>query len=237
MRSGASARGASMPGSARGQEYLPRRSMRGARHVSYPNPRYSGEDGQVSAKLRPSDQPYDLEIGNGGTQVHYLATGASASGGFGLYRWDFTGPRSRPDPPLHKNVSEAFSMLSRTNHTYPSGGFGLYRWDFTGPRSRPDPHFHKTVSESFYMLSGTIQLYDGRGWADAKPGDFLFVPEGGIHGFRNESGQPASMLLLFAPGAPREAYFESLAEWAVTGKQPSGEERAEFMLRHDTYWL
>jgi mannose-6-phosphate isomerase-like protein (cupin superfamily) len=170
--------------------------MRRSRHVSYPNPRYSGEDGQVSAKLRPSDQPYDLEIGNGGTQVHYLATGASAS-----------------------------------------GGFGLYRWDFTGPRSGPDPHFHKTVSESFYMLSGTIQLYDGRGWADAKPGDFLFVPEGGIHGFRNESGQPASMLLLFAPGAPREAYFESLAEWAVTGKQPSGEERAEFMLRHDTYWL
>ena len=36
-------------------------------------------------------------------------------------------------------------------------------------------------------------------------GDFLFVPEGGIHGFRNESGAPASMLLLFAPGAPRAA--------------------------------
>ena len=45
------------------------------------------------------------------------------------------------------------------------------------------------------------------------------------------------MLLMFAPGAPREEYFESLAEWAGTGQRPSEEERAEFMLRHDIYWL
>ena len=80
-------------------------------------------------------------------------------------------------------------------------------------------------------------LYDGRRWAAAKPGDFLFVPEGGIHGFRNESGEPASMLLLFAPGAPREAYFETLAEWATTGKEPNEKERTEFMIRHDNYFI
>jgi hypothetical protein len=31
------------------------------------------------------------------------------------------------------------------------------------------------------------------------------------------------MLLLFAPGAPREEYFEILAEWALTGHRPSAE--------------
>ena len=36
------------------------------------------------------------------------------------------------------------------------------------------------------------------------------VPIGGVHGFRNESGEPATMLLHFAPGAPREGYFEGL---------------------------
>jgi hypothetical protein len=61
----------------------------------------------------------------------------------------------------------------------------------------------------------------------------MFVPEGGIHGFRNESGKPASMLLLFAPGAPREGYFEGLA--GLAGKTEA--ERAEFMTFHDTYWL
>jgi hypothetical protein len=37
-------------------------------------------------------------------------------------------------------------------------------------------------------------------------------------------------------GARREGP-DGLAEWAVTGKQPSEEERAELMLRHDTYWV
>jgi len=52
-------------------------------------------------------------------------------------------------------------------------------------------------------LTGTVRLYDGDEWADANPGDFHYVPEGGIHAFKNESGAPASMLLLFSPGAAR----------------------------------
>jgi oxalate decarboxylase/phosphoglucose isomerase-like protein (cupin superfamily) len=67
-------------------------------------------------------------------------------------------------------------------------------------------------------------------------GDFLYVPEGGIHAFRNESGEPASMLILFAPGAPREDYFETLAD-AARREAMDDEQRAEFFLRHDTYWV
>jgi hypothetical protein len=59
------------------------------------------------------------------------------------------------------------------------------------------------------------------------------VPEGGLHGFRNESGEKASMLILFAPGAPREDYFERVA---TTGRM-SEEDRTEFYLRHDTFWV
>jgi mannose-6-phosphate isomerase-like protein (cupin superfamily) len=114
-----------------------------------------------------------------------------------------------------------------------NGQFGLYRWDMAGPISGPDPHFHRSISESFFIISGAMRLYDGTAWIDAEPGDFMFVPEGGVHGFRNESGEPASMLILFAPGAPREGYFEGLAGLASM----SDEERAEFMDFHDTYWL
>jgi mannose-6-phosphate isomerase-like protein (cupin superfamily) len=113
------------------------------------------------------------------------------------------------------------------------GEFGLYRWNFGPAVSGPGPHFHKTISESFYVLSGTIRLYDGREWLDGRPGDFLHVPQGGLHGFRNESGEPASMLLLFTPGAPREEYFEVLAK----GVQMTDEERAAFYLEHDNYWV
>ena len=116
------------------------------------------------------------------------------------------------------------------------GEFGLYRWNMSAGPGGPDPHFHKSLSESFFVIEGMIQLYDGKSWVDGHPGGFMFVPEGGIHGFRNASEAPASMLILFAPGAPREGYFEGLAEWA-TGGQPTEDERAEFMFRHDTFWV
>jgi hypothetical protein len=41
------------------------------------------------------------------------------------------------------------------------------------------------------------------------------------------------MLLMFAPGAPCEDYFETLAR----GEPMTEEQRATFMQRHDTYWI
>ncbi len=158
--------------------------------MSYPEPSHLGDTGEEGGRFRPAGQQPELLMRSG--SASYLATGASTSGQFGLYRWDMDGP--------------------------PSG---------------PDPHFHKTISESFFILSGTVRLFDGKRWIDATAGDYLFVPEGGLHAFRNESGEPASMILLFAPGAPREAYFEGLAGLG----QLTEAERAEFFLRHDTYWI
>jgi len=103
----------------------------------------------------------------------------------------------------------------------------------TKPAGDPDERFHRSITESFYVLSGTIRLHDGNGWTEGRPGDFLYVPQGGVHGFRNESGEPASMLILFTPGAPREDYFERVR----TTSAMTEEERAEFFLRHDTFWV
>jgi mannose-6-phosphate isomerase-like protein (cupin superfamily) len=157
--------------------------------VSYPEPRYFGDAGAVSAVFRPSDTPAEITYKSGG-QCHYLATTESTGGEYGMYRWDFA-----PTP------------------------------------SGPDTHFHKSISESFFILSGTVRLFNGEQWVDATPGDFLYVPAGGLHAFRNESGEAASMLLLFAPGAPREAYFEGLLNGVAD------DQRAEFMREHDTFWV
>ena len=114
----------------------------GVTEMSYPDPVYLGEPGLVNATFRPSDHEPELRYRSGGS-VHYLATGESTS-----------------------------------------GQFGLYRWEMAAAQSGPDPHFHRSISESFYVLTGTIRLYDGTDWKDGRPGDFLFVPEGGLHGFR-----------------------------------------------------
>lgn len=163
--------------------------------MTYPDPRYLGHDGEISATFRPADAPPELTLGGGGSAA-YLATGASTSGLFGLYRWNM-GPRA--------------------------GG--------------PATHFHRTITESFFVLAGEVRLFDGDGWTTAGPGDFLYVPEGGLHAFRNESDAPASMLILFAPGAPREGYFEGLRDMGASGRRPTAEEYAAFCASHDTYFV
>lgn len=117
-----------------------------------------------------------------------------------------------------------------------NGLFGLYRWDARPHTPGPSAHFHKTMSESFFILSGTMRLFNGERWIDATAGDFLYVPEGGVHAFHNESDEPASLLLLFAPGAPSEAYFEALAEKAA-GRRFSDEEWTALCRRHDNYFI
>ncbi len=162
--------------------------------MSYPDPVYFGDAGEVSARLVAGDTPPTIGA-MPRSNCTYLATGESTGGKFGLYRWDF------------------------------------------GPAvSGPDPHFHRTIAESFYVLDGVVSIHDGLEWRDRVPGDFVYVPEGGVHGFKNNSGAPASMLLLFAPGAPREAYFETLAELAQ-GRELSPQEYEEFMLEHDNTWV
>lgn len=142
--------------------------------------------------------------------------------------------RGDVQPELSHASGGACSYLATGATT--NGEFGLYRWEMGVTPSGPDPHFHRSISESFYVLAGTVNLYDGAAWVEAGPGDFLYVPQGGIHGFRNESGEPASMLLLFTPGAPREEYFEVLAD-AARRDAMDDDERREFFLRHDTFWV
>ncbi|GAA2637666.1 cupin domain-containing protein [Streptomyces vastus] len=169
--------------------------------LPYPPPRYHGNTGRTNARFRSAGTAPDLVSGGAdgtvtgadqGQRTHYLATGASTGGEFGLYRIDM-----------------------------PPHGRG------------PGTHFHRTMSESFFVLSGTVRLFDGEKWIDATPGDFLYVPVGGRHAFHNGSDKPASLLLLFSPGAPREGYFEGMAELAAM----NDEEREEFFLYHDTYWV
>ncbi|MEP6797170.1 MAG: cupin domain-containing protein [Lapillicoccus sp.] len=159
--------------------------------MSYPPAVYHGATGEVSATISPSGTEPEVLYPNG-NRVRYLATGATTG-----------------------------------------GLFGLYRWEFAGPRSGPDAHFHRTVAESFFVLEGAVTIFDGVAWRVCRPGDFAHVPPGGLHGFRNESG-PAAMLLHFAPGAPREAYFEGLAH----GLGDLGtDEYAAFMAEHDNVWV
>lgn len=166
--------------------------------MSYPEPRYFGDSGEVSAVYRSSEAEPELASPSG-MKTYYLATG---------------GPTGRE----HGAVTD--------------GEFGLYNVVGLPPGAGTGTHFHKTMSESFFVTGGTLKLFDGERWVDATKGDFLYVPAGGLHSFYNGSDEPASFLMLFAPGAPREGYFEGVGAVAELGE----EERSRFFIEHDSYF-
>ncbi|MFE4667054.1 cupin domain-containing protein [Streptomyces sp. NPDC056716] len=139
--------------------------------------------------------------------------------------------RPADSPPDISSPGATTHYLATNQST--SGEFGLYRVDLGARSAGAKTHFHRTMSESFYVLSGELELYDGEAWVTGRTGDFLYVPAGGLHAFKNVTDEPMSMLMLFSPGAPREEYFERLAEMAQRG----GEELKQFRIRHDSYFL
>src|ERR671912_773609 len=133
----------------------------------------------------------------------------------------FVGASAAPTLQVGATTARLVATGSMTEERY-----GLFRWDMTARSGGATPHLHRTFSEAFYILTGSVAVYDGAVWRDAGPGDFLYVPPSGIHAFRNDSGADASMLILFAPGPPREAYFQELAERIASGRTFSDEDRA-----------
>lgn len=131
---------------------------------------------------------------------------------------------------------ESFGLVQYrylANQEATDGDYGLYRVEIAPKGGGPGPHFHRVMSEAFFVLSGTVTLYDGSDWTAAHPNDFLYVPPGGIHGFRNEADEPASLLMLFAPGAPREHYFEGLAQLG----DMTEDERHDWFVRNDNFFV
>lgn len=139
----------------------------------------------------------------------------------------------RADTPPDYDSSGVVKYHYLANQQQTGGDYGLYRVDIGPQGGGPGPHFHRAMSEAFFVLSGTVKLHDGNGWSDGNQGDFLYVPPGGVHGFRNEADAPASLLMLFAPGAPREAYFEGFAQLADL----TDAERAQWFVDNDNFFL
>lgn len=115
--------------------------------------------------------------------------------------------------------------------------YSLYQLDLAPEGGGAAPHFHRQFAESFHVLSGVVELFDGGAWVEAGPGDHLFVPEGGVHGFRNVRTEPVSMLMMSIPGVPREDYFAEIAEIAASGSQLNERQWTELHARHDQYMV
>ena len=88
------------------------------------------------------------------------------------------------------------------------------------PGAGAPPNRHGDDEESFFVREGTVSFtVDGVERA-AGPGEFVKVPSGAIHSFRNGTDAPARMLMLNVPGTIHENVFTTcgmeLEEWSKT---------------------
>lgn len=81
------------------------------------------------------------------------------------------------------------------------------------PNGGPPPHIHLHEDETFFVLEGTPTFRLGEERILAGAGDFVNVPKGVLHCFRNFSSEPVRMILTFTP-AGIERFFEETLERA-----------------------
>ncbi len=74
------------------------------------------------------------------------------------------------------------------------------------PGGGPPPHVHSREDESFYLQQGILALKVGGKELSTSAGDFIHIPRGTVHSFRNVSGEIAKLLVLATP-AGLEGFF------------------------------
>ena len=91
-----------------------------------------------------------------------------------------------------------------------SGGACFICEGTAAPGGGPPPHVHHQQEESFYLLQGKLTIHAAGRTYQASPGDFIHIPRGTVHSFRNDRTVDARMLVTVSPAGPAglEEFFE-----------------------------
>jgi mannose-6-phosphate isomerase-like protein (cupin superfamily) len=88
------------------------------------------------------------------------------------------------------------------------------------------PNRHPADDEAFYVLEGTFEFGVGSETRTAKRGDFVRVPNGEVHTFRNIGQEPGRLLVMNSPGTLHVNFFSQAGEPMPSGTwelpSPSG---------------
>ena len=92
-----------------------------------------------------------------------------------------------------------------------SGSLDMFEMTVQPNARMPVPHYHETWDETVYGLRGkTTWRIDGQD-IGIGPGQTAFIKRGVVHGFRNDTQEPATCLCVLTPGVLGPAYFREMA--------------------------
>lgn len=117
-------------------------------------------------------------------------------------------PIFRPDgtAPALWGPGDRYDLLATGEET----NNAFFQFEATVPTGGgPPPHVHSREDESFYVVSGDLEILIGDSTHRAKAGDFIFVPRGTVHGFKNLGHATAVQLVTFVP-AGMDGYFREV---------------------------
>ncbi len=118
--------------------------------------------------------------------------------------------------PLYRGPGDKVTFLVTGEQ---SGGACFICEGMAPPGGGPPPHVHRHEEESFYLLQGTLTIQAGGQTFQASPGDFIHIPRGTVHSFRNDGNVDAKALVIVSPAGPAglEKFFEE-AFYPVTDR-------------------
>jgi quercetin dioxygenase-like cupin family protein len=72
----------------------------------------------------------------------------------------------------------------------------------------PPPHHHEDTDECFYVIAGRLGVMLGESWTSLRPGDYMNVPRGTVHSFRNEGTDDVRVITSFEPQGFEQFFLE-----------------------------
>lgn len=72
----------------------------------------------------------------------------------------------------------------------------------------PPPHHHDDTDESFYVTAGRLGVMCDDTWTSLEPGDYINVPRGTVHTFRNEGPAETRVITCFEPQGFERFFLE-----------------------------
>jgi len=111
------------------------------------------------------------------------------------------------------------------------GSLDVFEMTVQANARMPVPHYHENWDETVYGLVGVITFRIGGRDVEVRPGQSVFIKRGVVHGFRNETQEPATCLAILSPGVLGPGYFREMAALLAEGP-PDIPRMKETMLRH-----
>ena len=74
------------------------------------------------------------------------------------------------------------------------------------PGGGPIAHVHAKADEASYVLNGELEILNGSRTFTAGTGDFIFIPRGTRHRFKNKGVHSVRMLFMLTPGGEESVF-------------------------------